>query len=147
MREANMIRRVIIAVLTVRILGRLFAAAVLGAIISAVWLFLPHMIICVCEPEASYLGSPLPILIVDGFHPPASEVWEQLFGGARVRRDGLAIDLVVWTAGVYCLLTLLRAWRTRAEHRRRRQAGRCAKCGYDLTGNVTGVCPECGRPK
>ncbi len=22
--------------------------------------------------------------------------------------------------------------------------GQCAKCGYDLTGNVTGVCPECG---
>jgi hypothetical protein len=20
----------------------------------------------------------------------------------------------------------------------------CAKCGYDLTGNVTGTCPECG---
>lgn len=23
-------------------------------------------------------------------------------------------------------------------------AGRCGKCGYDLTGNVSGVCPECG---
>lgn len=23
-------------------------------------------------------------------------------------------------------------------------AGCCAKCGYDLTGNVSGVCPECG---
>jgi hypothetical protein len=22
--------------------------------------------------------------------------------------------------------------------------GRCAACGYDLTGNVSGVCPECG---
>jgi len=22
----------------------------------------------------------------------------------------------------------------------------CASCGYDLTGNVSGVCPECGRP-
>jgi len=30
--------------------------------------------------------------------------------------------------------------------RRRRWAieGRCAACGYDLTGNVSGVCPECG---
>ena len=25
-------------------------------------------------------------------------------------------------------------------------AGCCYKCGYDLTGNVSGVCPECGRP-
>lgn len=23
---------------------------------------------------------------------------------------------------------------------------RCAKCGYDLTGNTSGVCPECGIP-
>jgi len=22
--------------------------------------------------------------------------------------------------------------------------GRCQRCGYDLTGNVSGICPECG---
>jgi len=22
--------------------------------------------------------------------------------------------------------------------------GHCRKCGYDLTGNVSGICPECG---
>ena len=22
----------------------------------------------------------------------------------------------------------------------------CKSCGYDLTGNVSGICPECGRP-
>ena len=27
---------------------------------------------------------------------------------------------------------------------RRRRRGLCLKCGYDLTGNVSGVCPECG---
>ena len=27
---------------------------------------------------------------------------------------------------------------------RRRREGRCRQCGYDLTGNVSGVCPECG---
>jgi len=27
---------------------------------------------------------------------------------------------------------------------RRKRAGRCQLCGYDLTGNVSGVCPECG---
>lgn len=26
----------------------------------------------------------------------------------------------------------------------RRTPGRCARCGYDLTGNVAGRCPECG---
>jgi len=24
--------------------------------------------------------------------------------------------------------------------------GHCPNCGYDLTGNVSGVCPECGMP-
>jgi RNA polymerase subunit RPABC4/transcription elongation factor Spt4 len=28
--------------------------------------------------------------------------------------------------------------------RRRIRLGHCHKCGYDLTGNVSGVCPECG---
>lgn len=22
----------------------------------------------------------------------------------------------------------------------------CTQCGYDLTGNVSGICPECGEP-
>ena len=26
----------------------------------------------------------------------------------------------------------------------RSRKGRCLKCGYDLTGNVSGTCPECG---
>ena len=28
---------------------------------------------------------------------------------------------------------------------RRFPRGRCQTCGYDLTGNVSGVCPECGE--
>ena len=28
--------------------------------------------------------------------------------------------------------------------RKRRQAGHCHSCSYDLTGNMSGVCPECG---
>ena len=31
-----------------------------------------------------------------------------------------------------------------ARHRRRRRKGLCLKCGYNLTGNISGVCPECG---
>jgi len=29
---------------------------------------------------------------------------------------------------------------------RRIPTGHCQKCGYNLTGNVSGVCPECGTP-
>ena len=28
---------------------------------------------------------------------------------------------------------------------RRRKKGLCLKCGYDLTGNTSGACPECGE--
>jgi hypothetical protein len=34
-------------------------------------------------------------------------------------------------------------WSNRRSERRRR-SGACLDCGYDLTGNVSGVCPECG---
>ncbi|HET6246769.1 MAG TPA: hypothetical protein VFE47_03645 [Tepidisphaeraceae bacterium] len=44
----------------------------------------------------------------------------------------LAVPLpMVMTAGA------LRRWR-------RRRAGRCVNCGYSMTGNVSGACPECG---
>jgi hypothetical protein len=33
----------------------------------------------------------------------------------------------------------------RSPLRPRPPAGHCTACGYDLTGNVSGVCPECGR--
>ena len=30
--------------------------------------------------------------------------------------------------------------------RRRRKLGLCVRCSYDLRGNESGVCPECGEP-
>lgn len=30
--------------------------------------------------------------------------------------------------------------------RRKRQSGLCRSCEYDLTGNTSGTCPECGEP-
>ncbi|MBN2563246.1 MAG: hypothetical protein JXQ75_20180 [Phycisphaerae bacterium] len=47
--------------------------------------------------------------------------------------------------GVLCLLTAaipqVIAW---LRDRRRCAPGLCERCGYDLTGNVSGRCPECG---
>jgi hypothetical protein len=50
-----------------------------------------------------------------------------------------------------CLLALLPALRIIAIVRARRRAwrhvlGYCIRCDYDLIGNVSGVCPECGTP-
>jgi hypothetical protein len=33
-----------------------------------------------------------------------------------------------------------------AKARRLPKAGQCRTCRYDLTGNISGVCPECGTP-
>lgn len=30
--------------------------------------------------------------------------------------------------------------------KRRPRVGCCSECDYDLTGNVSGICPECGTP-
>jgi len=42
----------------------------------------------------------------------------------------------------YPTIVLLRGHLRR---RRRRRARKCTGCAYDLTSNVSGVCPECGR--
>jgi hypothetical protein len=49
----------------------------------------------------------------------------------------LWLPLVVAT-----VLTVTLWWRDR----RRIPAGHCRKCGYNLTGHVSGVCPVCGVP-
>lgn len=39
---------------------------------------------------------------------------------------------------------IVTAWLITRVRSRRPRAGDCQKCGYDLTGNISGVCPECG---
>ena len=52
---------------------------------------------------------------------------------------------VVAVAGA--ILPAIWLWRYR-RHRRLRSDGmpHCAKCDYNLTGNISGICPECGTP-
>ena len=52
---------------------------------------------------------------------------------------GLIADTLFY-ALLFAGLHQLAGWRRRTRRRRR---GRCAACGYDLTG-IDGVCPECG---
>lgn len=51
-----------------------------------------------------------------------------------------AVVLIMWYFMALPGKTI-RGWRDR----RRLAEGQCLLCGYDLTGNVSGVCPECGR--
>jgi len=46
----------------------------------------------------------------------------------------------------YPTLVFTRAPRRRWRDERRTQRGQCGRCGYDLTSNSSGVCPECGVP-
>ncbi len=59
------------------------------------------------------------------------------------RRVGLRqnVYLPLWIAplatGIFTILA--------ARRHRKWQIGKCGFCGYDLTGNMSGVCPECGK--
>jgi hypothetical protein len=46
---------------------------------------------------------------------------------------------------VVCLILPFYLLRSRRQHERELR-GECQACGYNLTGNVSGVCPECGTP-
>jgi hypothetical protein len=61
--------------------------------------------------------------------------------------DGGSRLAVVFPIGAALLLMLVLpiGWAMRVAGKRRRE-GRCRTCGYDLRGNVSGTCPECGRP-
>jgi len=49
---------------------------------------------------------------------------------------------VMWPLLTIGIPSLILAFRRSIYHRK----GHCVNCCYDLTGNVTGICPECGTP-
>jgi hypothetical protein len=69
-------------------------------------------------------------------------------GTAYGPRDGIWYTVVCvpcWVvAGAAALLPTVRLAAV-TRRRLRRRANRCSQCGYDLTANVSGVCPECGK--
>ena len=69
--------------------------------------------------------------------------WTPLFWTPRNRaRGGCILWLPLWIPLLLTMIpTTFLCWRDN-----RRPPGHCASCGYNLTGNVSGVCPECGGP-
>src|SRR5947209_5088519 len=60
-----------------------------------------------------------------------------MIGTVRWIGAGIGLPGVVWWTVV---------WLNRWHLNDRPPAGHCRQCGYDLTANVSGVCPECGTP-
>jgi len=58
-------------------------------------------------------------------------------GGTHLR---WAVLLPLWLLFVIVAMPTLYLWWTERSF----PPGHCQKCGYDLTGNVSGRCPECG---
>ena len=79
--------------------------------------------------------------------PAVEWPWRQRFGldlpdtGSLTPVGGRFVYSPLWP--FLCLLgvpTVVLFWRDR-----RPKPGHCRKCGYNLTGNVSGVCSECGE--
>ena len=68
---------------------------------------------------------------------PRLSGWVQVFNTAYIK----AIRIPLWMLFLPIAAVSLLAWR----RARMRRPGHCLNCGYDLIGNVSGVCPECGK--
>jgi hypothetical protein len=58
--------------------------------------------------------------------------------------NGIVIRFPLWAIATVTLSMPLVWLRHQLRRQNRRRRGRCDSCGYDLTGNESGVCPECG---
>lgn len=58
--------------------------------------------------------------------------------------SGWAMRVPIWPMLVVSAIFVASPLAIRAKRRARAKRGECPACGYDLTGNTTGVCPECG---
>lgn len=85
-------------------------------------------------------------IIAGGFQgdPP---LWDRLRGALILPESGFSASggrwflIPLWLpASIFTLVALICWWRLS-----RRDAGtNCRSCGYNLAGNVSGTCPECG---
>ena len=72
-------------------------------------------------------------------HWRVNAVWPRILGAAPPR----CLMIPLW---IPLVLTLGALVVIRLTERRAAPRGHCPKCGYNLTANVSGQCPECGAP-
>jgi len=61
------------------------------------------------------------------------------------RLDSLSMSVPLWAVSVILLLQPVLVGYRLAVRKHRARTGKCVGCGYDLRGNVSKRCPECGR--
>ena len=106
---------------------------------------------CGCKPviDLHLVRGRVGLLLHDGWSgclvqpAKADVIW---LPGADVIGKGVGIRKAsrfwpLWIPFVIVAVPTIWLWR----HDRPNPAGHCQRCGYNLTGNVSGVCPECGR--
>lgn len=59
---------------------------------------------------------------------------------------GFTFAVPFWPVVVLTAVAALGLLSGHSGHRRRSQEPVCNRCGYNLTGNISGICPECGTP-
>jgi len=156
MQRRSRLRRVLKWLGTVMCL-LLIAASVLSALEGVYFLWIPHSSSSTSWVIHSRLSSGrLMFDVSHGPHYPAKWSWGSLSmrsrwvsrwtwwcrpfyykvqGGSR----SLTIIIPLWIPVLATLIPTALLW-----YRDRPPPGHCRKCGYDLTGNESGVCPECG---
>ena len=81
-----------------------------------------------------------------------SSAWYGPYPVHHVGRLGFAHTASWWSLwfpawGAWIATIVLPAlWFIRFPWKKRRVTGFCFNCGYSLTGNTSGICPECGTP-
>lgn len=68
------------------------------------------------------------------------------FSAARVNHTKGYVGILLCAALICAVLSICSVWYlAKTFWMARIPKGSCQGCGYDLTGNVSGRCPECGR--
>jgi len=108
------------------------------------------------EPVTTNVPGPartVTIKYVSGFTYGGERAYSQIdveLPGPPLRTFTTTVTTVVFPVwGVLLLLWAYPAFmfaRGPLRRYRRRRRGLCTQCGYSLTGNISGICPECGTP-
>jgi hypothetical protein len=108
------------------------------------WLSLPYCVTCLTRSGGVVITSGTFGIARQSIHPHG---FQMVSNEPRVEWkpawNSLFIVIPLWIPFLVGLALFGIAWRID----RRPTGPRCDRCGYDLTGNVSGTCPECGSER